>query len=119
VWKINEDSLLRRIQIFSIVSLTKRKMIGASNLNLAKLVATRSSTTWKVVLRPALASHWTQATDTDNFVRYHSTVSVNKYGPPSFVEKPLKVLDSAAVERIKKELAEVDVNSDGRYVSQP
>jgi hypothetical protein len=92
-------------------------MIGASNLRLAKLVTTRSRTTWEIVFRPALASHWTQATPTENVVRFHSTDSVNQYGPPSFVERPLKVLDSAAVELIKKELADVDVNSDGRYVS--
>lgn len=34
-----------------------------------------------------------------------------------FVEKPLRALDMAAVNRINQELQKVDANSDGRYVN--
>jgi hypothetical protein len=91
-------------------------MIGASNWRFAKL-ATRSSTAWQVLLRPACATQSIQTAAKVHFVRYHSTVPINKYSGTGFVERPLKVLDSTAVERIKKELADVDVNSDGRYVN--
>jgi hypothetical protein len=96
---------------------TNAKMIGACNWRFTKLAATRPSTTWQAVLRPVLASHSIPTVATNNFVRYHSTVPVNKYSGTGFVERPLKILDFTAVEQIKKELAEVDVNSDERYVN--
>jgi hypothetical protein len=94
-------------------------MISASNLRLAKLAATRSGiTSMEALIRPALA---TRLANSDHFLRTHSTVAVEKApvngkNTGEYITKPLKVLDSMAVERIKQELAEVDKNSDGRYV---
>jgi hypothetical protein len=105
---------------------TINQMIPASNLRFLKLATTRNDAAWQALLRPALASHSSvqSFTSTNNYVRYNATVAttdnlhVKHYSSTGFVEKPLKVLDSVAVERIKQELADVDVNSDGRYVTQ-
>jgi ribosomal protein L31E len=48
-----------------------------------------------------------------DFLCRHRSTTVEGLG---VVEKPLRALDMAAVNRIKEELARVDVNSDGRYV---
>ena len=91
----------------------------ASNLRFAQRAASRNGiASIEALIRPALA---TRLANADNFLRFHSTMAVktspingNGSGSSLLVEKPLKVLDSTAVERIKRELAEVDKNSDGR-----
>ena len=63
------------------------------------------------MVRPALATR--AVAD----LRSNSTLAIEKApidGTSAYIEKPLKVLDSTAVARIKQELADVDKNADGR-----
>lgn len=94
-----------------------------SNTRVFQLAATRSgAATWQAMLLPMFASHSSSLTWMINdTVRHNSSKSGNSagaihYSGSGFVEKPLNVLDSMTVARIKEELAQVDANSDGRYV---